>query len=77
MHACNLSYSGTVGGGLQVQGLPALLSEFQVTLGNVVRGSLKMKGESKKKTGDILVCKVKHLTPGLNLSCNKRGTSLN
>lgn len=53
MHACNLGYSETVAGGLRVQGLPALLSEFQVTLGNIVRGSLKMKDESKK-TGDAL-----------------------
>ena len=53
VHAYNLGYSETVAGGLQVQGLPALLSEFQGNLGNVVRGSLKMKEESEK-TGDVL-----------------------
>lgn len=41
-------------GGLQVQGLPTLLSEFQVTLGNEVKASLKMKEESKKKTRNVL-----------------------
>lgn len=54
VNACNLSYSETVVEGLQVQGLPTLLSEFQVTLGNEVKASLKMKEESKKKTGNTL-----------------------
>lgn len=54
VHACNLSFSKTMAGGLQVQGLPTLLSEFQVTLGNEVKASLKMKEESKKKTRNVL-----------------------